>query len=391
MSGDHDAAVREIVRRFGPSGEPACRSVRAPYRLSPLGAHTDHQDGLTSGFTIDRGITMTWRPTDAREVRVISEDHPGTARVPVESDDRPFSEDWTAYVEGVVRALAREHALVRGIEGVVAGELPSGGISSSAALQVAILLAVAEANELDLAPTRSAELVRAAEQASTGVAVGMLDPTTILNGRDRALVTIDCKDGTVRFHRFARATPPFTWFLIDSGVPRVLKMTAYNDRVAECREASRCLGSQSPIPVLCDISPEAYRRRRKELPPVLVRRAEHYYSEVKRVKLSARAVSGGDLVGLGRLMWASADSLTQNFECGIPETRALLRELRRGEGVFGASYAGGGWGGMVQVLAEPGSRDAVARCVGAYVDAYPARRDAVGVYEVGMGPGAHVC
>ena len=390
MSGVSDASVEEVVRRFGSAEDVPYRWVRAPYRLSPLGAHTDHQDGLTSGFTIDRGITMTWRPTDAGEVRVASKDYPGDACVSIARDNGPPADDWTAYVQGVVGALARDHVIVRGIEGVVAGELPPGGISSSAALQVAVLLAVAEANGLKIETARAVELVRIAEQASTGVAVGVLDPTTILNGKERALVMIDCKDGAVRYHRVARRTPPFTWFLVDSGVPRQLKETPYNDRVAECREAARRLGSEAEVPALAHIAPETYRRRRKELPPTLVRRAEHYFSEVKRVKLGSQALSSGDMVALGRLMWASADSLTQNFECGTPETRALLSELRSGEGVFGASYAGAGWGGMVQVLAEPTARGSVERCVAVYRDLHPVPGSSSTIYEVGMGPGAHI-
>lgn len=388
MPADHDAAVQKMERRFGPVTGRDCRAVRAPYRLSPLGAHTDHQDGLTSGFTIDRGITLTWRPVDAAEVRLVSEDHDGEARMKLATSEEPYADDWSAYVEGVVRIMCRDHRLRRGIEGVIVGELAPGGISTSAALQVAVMLALAEANGIDIEPGHGADLVRAAEQASTGVSVGLLDPTTILNGRERTFVMIDCRDGTVRLHRFARNTPDFAWFIIDSGVPRWLKGTPYNDRVSECREASRLLGSTADVPVLRDITPEEYRRRRNELSPVSVRRAEHYFSEVKRVKLGMQALARGDLVGLGRLMWASSDSLTTNFECGTPETRSLLDALRSGDGVLGASYAGGGWGGMIQVLAEPGAKDAVERCVASYAKACPDAGASAAVHQVGMGPGA---
>lgn len=365
------------------------RAVWAPYRISPLGAHTDHQDGLTCGFTIDRGVSLRWRPSTGPWVRLLSEDRPGEARCDL--DGAPEGEaqpEWAAYPTGIVRVLAARGLVRTGIEGVVRGALPPGGISTSAALQVAILNALLEANETSLPPMEATQIVREAERASTGVQVGLLDPAVILHGRADALVFVDCRQQVARLHRWARRTPPTTWFLIDSGVARDLRRTPYNERVAECRDVAR-RSSGGNADVLRDVTPEAYRRQRKQLDTALMKRAEHYYSEVKRVKLGVQAVARGDTVGFGRLIRASAESLTNNFDCGVPETRRLLEILNATEGVLGASYAGGGWGGLVQVFAEPGAGDRMRAAVETYLDAFPEARSGARVWEVGLGAAAH--
>ncbi|MAE94963.1 MAG: hypothetical protein CL910_09915 [Deltaproteobacteria bacterium] len=365
------------------------RQVRVPYRLSPLGAHTDHQDGLTSGFTLDRGITLTFRATEAAVVRLSSSDFPGAVEIPLGGPLEDVAH-WSAYPRGVVHELGRRHELTRGIEGEIKGELPPGGISSSAAVQVAVLLALLEANEIRMSRIECTELVRAAEQASTGVRIGLLDPAVILHGKEQALVVIDCHDAKINVHRMARRAQPFAWYLVDSGVERELRETPYNERVTECAAAARALGAPDDRPVLRAVTPEQYRRQRKELDPTLVRRAEHYFSEVKRVKLGQQALASGDVVSLGRLVTASGESLTQNYDCGTPETRRLLALLLEVEIVWGASYAGGGWGGLLQVLAGPGAAAALEAVVARYRDEYPEVGVRARVISVGMGPGAHV-
>ncbi len=317
--------------------------------------------------------------------RVVSDDHQEVAEVPLSTSAAPSQESWTAYVWGVVQALMEDYHLDQGMEAHVVGGLPSGGIGSSAAVQVAVLLALAEINQLRIDPMEGAKLVQRAEQRATGVAVGLLDPVTILHGKDDTLIWIDCRAEQVRLHRAARRAPSCDWYLIDSGVPRRLQETPYNQRVAECGEAGRRLGATSVPPVLRDVTPETYRRGRKDLAPALVRRAEHYFSEVKRVKLGTQAFSRGDLVGFGRLMWASAESLTNNLDCGTPEVRTLLDELRGASGVLGASYAGAGWGGLVQVLAQPDARSAIESAIARYAGLCPGAGAGAAIYEVAMG------
>jgi galactokinase len=233
----------------------------------------------------------------------------------------------------------------------------------------------------------AARIVRAAEQVSTGAQVGLLDPAVILHGRERGWVFLDCRKEVATVQRFPRNPPRDEWFLVDSGVPRSLAGTPYNERVAECAAAAAALGAGSR---LRDVTPEDYRRKRSSLEPTLVRRCEHYFSEIKRVKLARRAVGAGDMVAIGRLMDASGRSLTDQFDCGTEETRTLLDLLRAADGTLGASYAGAGWGGLLQVLARPGSGPSLETAVARYRDLHPRVGSLARVIQVRPGPGVHV-
>lgn len=389
MISDRHALRAELAAMSG-ADDGAPRFAWAPCRISPVGAHTDHQGGLTSGFTLDRGIMLVFRPRADGRVRLRSRDAGHEIgfdldRVP------PPSGDWGDYVRGVARELRDRHGIARGLDGCLAGDLPSGGISTSAALQVAVLLALEEANGLDLPRADAMRLVVEAERSYAGVQVGLLDPAVILFGKPSALVVIDCEEGVPRVHRFARSMPPVEWLLVDSGLPRDLRTSPYNRRVEECRAAARVLGAPPDRERLRAVSPETFRRERRNLDPVSLRRAEHFFAEHKRVKLALECIASGDAASFGRLVSASGESLTNLFECGTPETRDLLALLRGAPGVLGASYAGGGFGGMLQALAHPGSAAGVeAAAFPAYRSRWPEAGARASIRAVGMGPGAHV-
>lgn len=389
MVTDHDVAGQQIRKAFGP-GSAQIRCARAPYRLSPLGAHTDHQEGLTCGFTLDHALHLWFRPAGGSMVRLRSREYPDPVSFDLHEVPGP-SGGWGDYVKGVACELAGAADLERGVEGIVAGDLGPGGISSSAALQVAVLLALCAANNLSLDRRRAVDLVVAAERSYSGVNVGILDPAVILSGREHSLVYIDCRERKPRLHRISRRMAPFEWLLVDSGIPRELRSSPYNERVEACRRAARQAGAEGDRPVLRDVDPETFRRRRGEVDPEAARYAEHVFAENKRVRLALQAVANGDLAGLGRLIAASGESLTRLFDCGTPETRALLELLSGTEGILGASYAGAGWGGMLHALAHPGTAERVAGvALKRFAGRFPEAAARAAVTPVGMGPGADV-
>ena len=196
------------------------------------------------------------------------------------------------------------------------GELPAGGISSSAALQVAVLQALLEHDPRRLDRRERMMTVVRAERQYTGVPVGLLDPAVILHARAGAMVYLDCREGVPRVHRLARGMPAFRILLVSTGEGRDLRDSPYAARVEECRVAARQAGAVGDPPVLREVDPEAFRRRRAAIDPVPAARADHVFAENKRVKQALQAVAKGDLVALGRLVTASADSLTNLFECG---------------------------------------------------------------------------
>ena len=338
--------------------------VRVPYRLSPLGAHTDHQMGLSTGLLLEEGLVLEARVL--RQPRLILESRDFDGRVDIDlstaGEGGPSALSlghWGDYALGIARELSRRQPLRFGIEGTIRGALSPGGIGSSAALQISVLVGLCRANSITLDPAASVELVVAAERGSCGAEVGSLDPAVILYGRPGALVFLDFRAKAPRLHRFPRSCPDFELALFDAGETRELCQTPYNERIEACRRVARALGAPGEEPHLRDVPPELFRRRRADLDPVDALRAEHVFAENKRVRLGLDAIGRGDLESFGRLMSASGESLARNFGVGTPPTDALLRVLRKAPGVMGVSYAGAGFGSHLQAIIVPGSLDAI--------------------------------
>lgn len=331
----------------------------APCRISPVGAHTDHQGGLTLGLALSEGVHFRGAIGGGVESSITSAGFEGTAHCTEAGPGAPL---WQRLLAGLHARLAAKVALPRGIEGALTSDLPSGGVATSAAVQIAVARAFLAANALDLSNRELMDIVRENERAVTGAPVGLLDPAVILEGGHSQLVVIDCQSGVVRRHRFARTFPLHEWSLVDVGVPRTLGETPYAVRVGECASAARALGAEDGLLSSADLP--ALRKRRGAMSPECVKRAEHYFAEVRRVRLFVSAAAEGDFRTFATLINASADSLTHLFEVGVPETVRALSWLRTVPGVAAATYAGGGFGGQLLVLHEPGSGGRLAAACG---------------------------
>ena len=329
MSTPQPATSDDLDRIFG-AREGPLRAAYAPCRVSPIGAHTDHQDGLTCGMTLDRGITLTFRPLDEGRLHLHSRDFPGEVAFSYDTIPNPSGTGGTTPEASPASCNAGATPCRAAWRASSREPCRREEISTSAALQVAVLLAIGDANDIRLRREEAMDLVVAAERHDAGVQVGLLDPAVILFGRAASLVFLDCREGRPRVHRLPQRFPPFELVLVDSGRPRDLRRSPYNERVSECAAAARFLGVTDEPARLRGASPETYRRRRKEMEPVMMRRAEHYFSECKRVKKGLAVLADADLDGFAGLMTASGESLTTFFDCGTPETRDLL-EILRGE------------------------------------------------------------
>ncbi len=333
------------------------RAIRtfAPCRISPVGAHTDHQGGLTVGLALAEGVHFQGTTNSAAASAITSAGFEGTASCEELSSEAPL---WQRLMTGLRARLAARVALPCAIEGALRSDLPSGGIATSAAVQIAVARAFLAANAVDLPNRELMEVVRENEREVTGAPVGLLDPAVILEGGPAQMVVIDCQTGSVRKHRFARSFPAHSWALVDVGAPRTLGATPYALRVEECAAAARALGAADGL--LGSASLPALRKQRGAMSPEAVKRAEHYFAEVRRVRLFVSAAAEGDRATLAALINASGDSLTHLFEVGVPETVRAIQWLRAVPGVLAATYAGGGFGGHILVLHEPGSSGALA-------------------------------
>ena len=361
------------------------RVVRAPLRISPLGAHVDHQDGLVTGMTLDRAIFLAFVPREDRRVVVQSLNFPG--RVDFALDDIPpkVPRDWGNYARGAAMALVDAYDLPVGIDAVVAGSMPIGGLSSSAAVGIAYLLALETANGLDLTPEDNIRLDRVIENVYLGLRNGVLDQSMILLSERDCLTYLDCQSMHVERVPTSRVESPFEILVVYSGVSQSLTGTDYNNRVAECQAAARRLlvlaGEPVPEePRLRMVDPEIYEIHGDRLETPLDRRARHFFTEIERVQQGVRAWRDGDIETVGELMQASGASSVYNYESGCPQLTTLFEILSACPWVYGARFSGGGFRGSCIGLSHPAFRSEIEAFIDdRYPDAHP---DIQGRYSV---------
>lgn len=375
------------VLRQDPRVDPAAiQVVRAPLRVCPLGAHIDHQLGNVTGMTIDQALLMAFAPARNGEVDITSLNFsPGVqfrlAAVP------PYQRgDWGNYVRGAVLALQQEHSLQQGLIGVVEGEMPVGGLSSSAAVTVAYLLALEAVNHINAQPAENVSLVRYTENTYIGLKNGILDQSVILYSQPQHLTHIDCQSVTVESVPLAEQHQPFDILVVYSGVAKGLVGTEYNNRVLECQQATEQLlgyaGQDVPdTPRLRHVDPAIFEAEGHHLPEKLYRRAKHYFGEMARVADGVTAWKQGNLGRLGELISASGESSIKYYESGSPQLITLYEILRDTPGVYGTRFSGAGFRGCCIALVDPEAHQGIAEAIHArYPVAHPAEADIYSIH-----------
>lgn len=358
-----------LARREGIS----CGDVRvlvSPYRICPLGAHIDHQGGPVLGMAINACTLMAYAPGRGREVRLSSLNYPGRVVLDLEDIGDVPGSFWGLYARAAALALKEKYSLQQGLVGLLDGMLPGCGLSSSASVLLAYLHALADLNNLALNPWDYVHLTRRAENGHIGLNNGILDQTSIVFGRQKHLLYIDTREEAVE--ALPETFPPGAYAIVVaySGFSRELTTTGYNTRVQECTQAAALLTKWAGVPPaqkLAEVPPEACWPHLEKLPVHLARRARHYFSEVQRVHAGLSAWRHGRLEDFGRLMRASGRSSIEQYECGSPAIHDLQQIVSATEGVLGARFSGGGFGGCVVGLVKP---DYAARAVDAIREAY---------------------
>jgi galactokinase len=306
-----------------------------------IGDHTDYNQGLALPMAIDLGVVVEVERSRDGHVTVTSDAYPGERAVlPLVPDTdtvATLEPAWARLVAAMV-ALARPSA---GVRVHITSTLPRGaGLSSSAALSVAL----ADAFGVEGDARTVAGLCREAEHR-IGVPVGLMDPLVCAGGRAGHALRIDFATGSTR----VVPVPPAAGFMVvDSGIRRDLRTSAYAARVAECEAAAAVIG---PLGLAGPDDLVALRD------PLLRRRARHVVTECARVDAFATALVAGDLTGAGAHMDDSHRSLSEDFEVSTPELDDLVTSLRSRAGVHGVRVTGAGFGGCLVVLGEPGSPD----------------------------------
>lgn len=352
---------------------------RAPGRANLIGEHTDHTDGRVLPAAIDRAVTLEVELGGPR-IELRSADADGSVDVAADGSDAP-AHGWGRYVAAVAAELAAFGRAPVGCRGQVRSDLPQGaGLSSSAALEVAVALALADAGGLEVEPLELAAACRRAERRAVGVPSGIMDQAASLLGRAGHAVLLDC--GTLD-HRHVPLPTDHVLLIVDSGVRRELEASAYGQRTEELRSALPVLGGRRPADVdLAELDGLV-----AGLEDVPARRLRHVVSENARVLEAEAAMKAGDLDRLGRVFASGHASLRDDFEVSTPELD-LLVELAGEAGATAARMTGGGFGGAIIVLARRDRAETIgATVLEAYARHHPERAGAMHICNAAAGAG----
>ncbi|MCR5548008.1 MAG: galactokinase [Bacteroidales bacterium] len=351
-----------------------------PYRVCPIGAHSDHNLGKVTGFAIDKGIHIAYAPKQNGVVELASLQFPKRAQWHVRSVSDTKQGDWADYLRGVTIELGQRFPLRYGISGVIEGTLPIGGLSSSAAVCIAFLKALCVVNGIQLDPREIITIAMAAENNYVGVSSGKLDQSCEVYSRKGHMLYLDCKDDSYELISVNPAMKPFEIAVFFSGVERNLAGSAFNMRVDEARSAAYALKAFAGLPYgkfketnLRDMEPAVFEEYKSRLPENWRKRAEHWYGEFARVEAGAEAWRRGDIEEYGRLSFASGLSSIENWETGSPELKALYDIMTRTDGIYGGRFSGAGFKGCCMALIDPAFRDSIlAKVEKEYLEVFPA-------------------
>jgi galactokinase len=316
-----------------------------PGRVNLIGEHTDYNQGLALPFAIAEGVTVRARGLTDRRVEALAVDLDERDTFTLDAVDP--ARGWRAFVRGAFAELERSGVPVVGADLDISGTVPRGaGLSSSAALEVALvlaLLALAGAGEPDR--IELARLCSRIENDWVGAQTGLLDQIASLFGeRDHALL-IDFRSLKVR--PVVLSLGDFELVTLDSGEKHTHAGSGYNERRAECAEACGLLGVESLREVgLSDAA---------SLPSPLAARVRHVVTENARVGEAVGALERGDMVAIGRLLDASHASLRDDYEISTPAVEDAVARCKQA-GALGARIMGGGFGGSVLALMPPDAR-----------------------------------
>lgn len=377
------------------------RAIKSPLRIAPLGAHSDHQDGRVTGMALDASIDFVYSPNEDGIVNVFSRDFSGEEKFHLEDDLDFIPGFWGNYLRGAVVALQADFDLKIGINGLLDGDLPIGGLSSSAAVIAAYLMALIDVNDIEMTKLELIEYSSSAERNFMGLKNGILDQSANMLSKNDHLLIMDCQTNEFELIPKGEDMPDFEVVVAYSGVTQQLTDSGFNNRTDECRVAGWLMqeweniyngGEVTPLDDvrLRDIKPEIYEKYKNDLPGRFGRRAEHFYTEQARVLKGKEAWAKGDLEAFGQLMYESSDSTFNNYETGIPEMATIMDVLKKTEGVYGARPSGAGFRGSVIGLVNPAHKGEIKAAIAeVFPGKHPEYADKYEVNFVQTADGAH--
>jgi galactokinase len=355
-----ETVAAAFQKRFG---HAARWFVAAPGRVNLIGEHTDYNDGFVLPMAIDRYVVMAAavheQVNDATPTaRFYSAEFDEFSEFHLDDQLKPrASASWSNYVQGVVAGFAAKALVPQSFDVAVQSTVPvGGGLSSSAALEVATATLLESLTGHQLTPVQKALLCQQAEHEYAGVPCGVMDQFSSVFGREDALMLLDCRSQEIEY--VPLAADEVTVLITNSNVKHQLDDGAYAARRKQCHTAADLLEVGS----LREATLEQLTAQRSRLDEHCYRRARHVISEIDRTTRTAAAIRAKEWTAAGQMMYESHNSLRDDFEVSCPELD-LLVELAQAigveGGVYGSRMTGGGFGGCTVSLTRTENVEAI--------------------------------
>jgi len=346
MSDLNHTATTGFESRFGQS--PA-GLWSAPGRVNLIGEHTDYNDGFVFPFAIDRRTVVALGLRTDRLIRVASSFAEDTVELSLDDLTPENLDGWSAYPLGVAWALGQfgaDLAVVPGFEVFIDSDVPIGaGLSSSAAIESAVAVALTDVWELELDRPVLARVGQLAENRAVGAPTGIMDQSASLLGRADAAVFLDCRSLDAELIPLGFDAAGLELLIIDTRVSHAHSTGGYASRRASCENGARLMGVSS----LRDLDVNDLARAGELLDDETFRRVRHVITENQRVLDTVRTLREEGPTAIGALLDASHVSMRDDFEISVPELD-LAVEVARASGAIGARMTGGGFGGAAIAL-----------------------------------------
>ena len=344
--------------------------IMAPGRVNLIGEYTDFNEGFVFPMTVDRGVYVGIRARDDQRVRVKSIRFGELIDYRLDDFEKPEPGHWSCYVFGVVEELRLLGLVPRGFDAVIDGNLNLGaGLSSSAALETAMALALQSLFGFEMSRVDVATLCQRVEHRYANVMCGIMDQFASGLGHSNHALLLDCR--TLSHVNIPINLDKYRIVIISSEVKRELASTAYNERRAQCEEGVALFRQFDPaIASLRDVTPDLFDAYGDQLSEVVFRRCRHVITENARVLDASAALAADELVQFGRLMTASHNSLRDDFEVSCEELDCLVDIANGTEGVLGSRMTGAGFGGCTVTLVHMDAIESLRTNLLPYIDRF---------------------
>lgn len=342
--------------------------VRAPGRVNLIGEHTDYNDGFVLPMAIDRAVWLALRPRMDEGVRIQSLDinpAPHLFSTGAQDDLKPDpafelhsltkGSGWIEYPKGIAYQLIEAGYQLRGFDAVMTGDVPRGaGLSSSAAVELAVLRAFAAVSGFTWDAPTMAKIAQKAENEWVGVHCGIMDQMASAACKEGHALFLDCR--SLEF-KHTPLPKDVSIVILDTSTRRGLVDSAYNERRSQCEEAARWFGVKALRDVSVDEFEQGKRRppegkKEERLDEVVLKRARHIITENARVLEAVNVMKAGNTKRLGELFNASHNSLRDDFEVSNEALNIMVDCAREQNGCYGARMTGAGFGGCAVALVK---------------------------------------